>query len=101
MVADNAGKYCMTGLVFGESTLVLVDRRGIWRGRRGICRHLSMFRWHLGRSILVLRWAAFSGALRRAWAVAGYGAHLYVAGVALGDIYFVFKWQPWHLAWQV
>jgi len=54
LVADMAGEYCVTGLALGESTLVLIGRRGIWRGRRGICRHLSMFRWYLGKSILVL-----------------------------------------------
>ena len=34
-----------------------------------------------------------------AWArlVAGDGAALYVAGVALGDIHLCFAWQAWHL----
>ena len=75
----------------------------VWRGRRGTWRHLPSF-CVAGVALVALGWLCW-----RAWTglVAGDAAAFCVAGVALGDIYFGFAWQAWHLvtiyfgfAWQ-
>ena len=63
------------------------------RGRRGTWRHLRA----LGVAGVAL--VALGGALGRRWSplVARGAAPVCVASVALGDIYFRFTWQAWHL----
>ena len=65
----------------------------VWRGRRGTWRHLPSF-CVAGVALVALGWLCW-----RAWTglVAGDAAAFCVAGVALGDIYFGFAWQAWHL----
>ena len=59
-----------------------------WRAWAGIG-----FAWQAWR---LWHWAGSGGALGLGL-VAGDAAALWVAGVALGDIYLRFKWQAWHL----
>ena len=83
--------------------LVACDAAALLRGRRGTWRHLPSF-CVAGVALVALGWLCWRACTGL---VSGDAAAFCVAGVALGDIYFGFAWQAWHLvtiyfgfAWQ-
>ena len=104
LVFAHAAALCVAGVALGVAGVAL----GV------IYFGLAWQAWHLATSTFVLRGmgvalVALGWLCWRAWTglVAGDAAAFCVAGVALGDIYFGFAWQAWHLvtiyfgfAWQ-
>ena len=81
MVAGEAAAHCVAGVAIRG-----IHLRFMWQAWH-LVTSTFVSRWHLGH------WAGSGGAL----GLAGDAAALWMAGLALGDIYFRFAWRAWHL----
>ena len=88
LVASDFAALCVAGLALGDIRLPFT-----WQAWHFVTFTLLSFSM-AGVALRALGWLWW-----RAWTglVAGDAAALCVAGVALGDIYFRFSWQAWHL----